>query len=89
MVWSIIVTALSVLLCNVPSLVLGIIAAVKSSSANAKNASGDFMGAEANSDTAKTLDIIGTALLVIGAVFGIPFLIAFLYSFFSFGSAHR
>lgn len=89
MTWSIIVAALSVLLCNVASLVLGIIGAVKSSSANAKNASGDPVGAGADANTAKILDIVGTIVLAVGALLAIPFLIGVIGGFLSFGSPPR
>lgn len=54
LVWSII----NIFLC----MILGIIATIKSSEVNTKLAAGDYAGAEQASNTAKTLNIIGTIL---------------------------
>ena len=85
MTWSIIVTAIGLLSCNLPSLVLGIIGIVKSSSANSKNAAGDQTGAAGEANTAKILCIVGTCLLVVGLLLAIPFWWGALCGFRSFG----
>lgn len=96
MTWSIIVAVLSALMCNVASLVLGIIAIVKSSSANTRNGSGDMVGAAADANTAKILNTVGTVLLalgllvvllMIGLLIGIPFLTGIIGGLRAFGSA--
>lgn len=54
-VWSVIVTTLSVLSCNLPVLVLGIIAIVRSSSSARKVDAGDRLGAAGDANTALIL----------------------------------
>jgi hypothetical protein len=85
MTWSIVVTVIGVLFCNLVSLVLGIIGIVKSSSARSKTAAGDQAGAAGEANTAKILCIIATCLLVVGLIFAIPFWIGVLHGYGSFG----
>jgi len=68
LVWSII----NIFLC----MILGIIATIKSSEVNTKLAQGDYAGAEAASNTAKTLNIVGTILGSIGCLGWIAYMIA-------------
>jgi uncharacterized membrane protein YvbJ len=82
MTWSIIVTVVGALCCNPASLVLGIIAIVKSSAANSKANAGDQAGAFGDANTAKILCIIGTVLLALWALLYIPFVIGAIYSFY-------
>lgn len=78
--WSVIVTTLSVLLCNPAALVLGIIAIAKSSSASRRAEAGDRSGALGDANAAMVLDIVGSALLAVGLLLAIPFWIGFLAS---------
>lgn len=54
MAWSIIITVLSVLCCSLVSVAFGIVAIVKSSTANNKKAMGDYYGALQDANAAKT-----------------------------------
>lgn len=77
MIWSVINTVLAVPFCNVVTLVLGIIAIVKSSSANNRKTAGDYAGAQGDASTAMILNIIATAVLVLGSVFSVIFWMGF------------
>ena len=78
MIWSVINTVLAVPFCNVVTLVLGIIAIVKSSSANNRNTAGDYAGAQSEATTAMVLNIIATAALVLFSPISVMFWIGFI-----------
>ena len=66
--WSIVVTVLSVLCCNILALPFGIAAIVKAVAANNKKLAGDYYGAVAYAGSAKTWTLVGAVLVVIGIV---------------------
>ena len=87
-VWSVINIVLAPFLCNPATLVLGIIAVVKAASANKKRAQADYQGAAGDANVAMILNTVGSALLVVGLVFAVPFWAGLLYGLSSFPGYH-
>lgn len=82
MIWSVIVTILSLFCCcYLPvSVAFGIVAIVKSSQANSKKAMGDYLGALRESNAAKTWIYWAVGLDAAGLVVGVITLIVILTS---------
>lgn len=75
LVMSIIATILG--LCSCVPLILGIIAIVFSTQVDSKYNTGDYIGAENASKTAKTLSIISLVLAILGVIFNIIYVLIY------------
>ena len=79
--WSISVTVLSFICCvTILGLPFGIVAIVKSISANNKKLANDYYGAVADASAAKTWALVSTVLVIIGGAFGIIALVGVILS---------
>lgn len=74
LVWSIIVTVLSVLLCNIFALPTGIVGIVFSTQVDSKLRTGDYDGAVKSSKNAKIWCWVTTGLEILSIVLGLLFL---------------
>lgn len=75
LVWSIIVTVISVFLCNIIALPTGIVAIVFSTQVDSKLKAGDFDGAVRASKNAKIWNWVTTGLEILSVVLGVVLLV--------------
>lgn len=71
MTWAIIILVLSVLCCAPIAIVFSIISLVKVISVNKKKEQGDYAGAMAEANSARTMLIVATVILIIGFIVGL------------------
>jgi uncharacterized membrane protein YvbJ len=85
LVWSIIVTVLSVLLCNVFALPTGIVAIVFSTQVDSKLRTGDYDGAVKSSKNAKIWCWVTTGLEILSVILGLLLLVLVIVSSVQYG----
>lgn len=85
LVWSIIVTVLSVLLCNIFAIPTGIVAIVFSTQVDSKLRIGDHEGAARSSKNAKIWCWVTTGLEILSVILGILFVVLVIIGSLEYG----